>query len=189
MYKSRYYIYIYKICTLALLIAMMFLLKRTIAIETPYIKINFASLPIVLAAMMFGPLEGAVVAVIGEFIVQVIGPYGLMPTTFIWIWPPAIRPLVVGGIAMWLHRATGKRLEQRPVICYVACVLGAMLTTTGNTFGMWLDSLFNRTSFAPALFITPARYVTGVITAVVVATACIPLMHGLRRSGVLKYAE
>ena len=82
-----------------------------------------------------------------------------------------------------------KRLEQRPVICYVACVLGAMLTTTGNTFGMWLDSLFNRTSFAPALFITPARYVTGVITAVVVATACIPLMHGLRRSGVLKYAE
>ena len=177
MSKSRSYIYIYKICTLALLIAMMFLLKRTIAIETPYIKINFASLPIVLAAMMFGPLEGAVVAVIGEFIVQVIGPYGLMPTTFIWIWPPAIRPLVVGGIAMWLHRATGKRLEQRPVICYVACVLGAMLTTTGNTF------------FAPALFITPARYVTGVITAVVVATACIPLMHGLRRSGVLKYAE
>ena len=171
MSKSRSYIYIYKICTLALLIAMMFLLKRTIAIETPYIKINFASLPIVLAAMMFGPLEGAVVAVIGEFIVQVIGPYGLMPTTFIWIWPPAIRPLVVGGIAMWLHRATGKR------------------TTTGNTFGMWLDSLFNRTSFAPALFITPARYVTGVITAVVVATACIPLMHGLRRSGVLKYAE
>ena len=96
MSKTRSYIYIYKICTLALLIAMMFLLKRTIAIETPYIKINFASLPIVLAAMMFGPLEGAVVAVIGEFIAQVIGPYGLMPTTFIWIWPPAIRPLVVG---------------------------------------------------------------------------------------------
>ena len=67
--------------------------------------------------------------------------------------------------------------------------MGAILTTTGNTFGMWLDSLFYRTSFTPVLFITPARYVTGVVTAVLVATVCIPLMHGLRRSGVLKYAD
>lgn len=176
------------LCMMALLIAMMFLLKRFISIETPYMKINFASLPIVLAAMMFGPVEGAVVAVLGEFIAQMTGPYGLSPTTFIWVWPPAIRALIVGGAAMWV-RGTGSRLENRPVLCYAACVVGAILTTTGNTFGMWLDSLFYHTSFTPVLFITPARYATGVVTAILVATACIPLMHGLRRSGVLKYVD
>ena len=176
------------VCMMALLIAMMFLLKRFAAIEPPHMKINFASLPVVLASMMFGPVEGAIVAVVGELIAQITGIYGLSPTTFIWIWPPAIRALVVGFTALWV-RNTGSRLENRPVICYVSCVMGAILTTTGNTFGMWLDSLFYRTSFTPVLFITPARYVTGVVTAVLVATVCIPLMHGLRRSGVLKYAD
>ena len=66
MSKNRHYIY--NICMIALLTAMMVLLKRTIAIETPYFKFSFASLPIVLAALLFGPIEGAVVGLLGEFI-------------------------------------------------------------------------------------------------------------------------
>lgn len=174
---------IYTLCMMALLIAMMVLLKRTLGIETPYFKFNFASLPILLAAMMFGPAEGAVVAVLGEFIVQVTGPYGLAPTTFIYVWPPAIRALVVGGAAVWMRRS-GTRLESRPVVCYGACVVGAVLTTTANTCGMWLESLMYHTSFTASLFFVPGRYVTGVLTAVIVATVCMPVMHMLRRSGV-----
>ena len=34
-----------------------------------------------------------------------------------------------------------------------------------------------------------ARYVTGAVTAVAVATVCIPVMQGLRRSGVLRYVD
>ena len=176
---------LYTLCMVALLTAMMVLLKMTISIQTPVFKFNFASLPIVLAAMIFGPLEGAVVAVLGEFIVQVIGPYGLVPTTFIYVWPPAIRALVVGIAAVWM-RQMGTRLENRPAVCYGACIAGAVLTTTGNTFGMWVESIFYCTSFTPVLFFTPARYVTGVLTAAVIATICIPVMHTLRRSGVLK---
>ncbi|MCI8421926.1 MAG: folate family ECF transporter S component [Lawsonibacter sp.] len=175
---------LHTLCALSLLTAMMVLLKMTLSIQTPYFKFNFASLPIVLAAMLFGPLEGAAVAVLGEFIVQVNGPYGLVPTTFLWIWPPAIRALVVGSAALWFRR-TGLPLERRPAACCTVCVLGAILTTTGNTVGMWLDSLFYRTSFAPVLFITPGRYVTGAVTAVLVAAVCMPLMHLLRRSGIL----
>ncbi|NBI11533.1 folate family ECF transporter S component [Colidextribacter sp. OB.20] len=176
------------LCALALLTAMMVLLTMTISIQTPFFKLSFGSLPVVLAAMLFGPLEGVLVAVLGEFIIQVIGPYGLMPTTFIWIWPPAIRALVVGSAAVWLRRS-GTRLESRPVVCYVVCVIGAILTTIGNTAGMWLDSLFNRTSFAAAALWVPARFVSGTCTAVIIATICMPLVHSLRRSGVLRYTE
>ena len=172
------------ICCLALLVAMDVLLSLTIAIRTPYFKISFGSLPVVLASMLFGPLCGSVVAVFGEFLIQLL-TYGLMPTTFIWIFPPAARSIIIGLAALYLRRS-GAPLECRSTVCYAVCVLGAMATTTCNTFGMWLDSLFYRTSFTPVLFITPGRYVAGVVTAVVIATACIPLVRLLRRSGVLK---
>jgi len=188
MSKTRSYIYVYKICTLALLTAMMVLLSLTLSIRTPTFKLSFGSLPVVLGAMIFGPIEGAIVAIFGEFLVQLL-TYGLVPTTIIWIIPPAIRALVVGTMVLYLRRNGSAPLESRPVLCYATCIIGAILTTTGNTFGMWLDSLFYETSFTPVLFITPARYVSGIVTAVVVTTACIPLMHMLRRSGVLKYAD
>ena len=178
----------YTLCVLALLTAMMVLLTMTLSIQAPYGKLSFGSLPVVLAAMLFGPLEGAAVAVLGEFIVQVIGPYGLTPTTIIWVWPPAIRALVIGGAALWARRS-GTRLERRPVVCYAACIIGANLTTVGNTIGMWLDSLVYHTSFAAAALWVPARFVSGTCTAVIIATICMPLAHSLRRSGVLRYAE
>lgn len=171
------------LCILALLIAMMVVLSLTLAIRTDYFKLSFGSLPVVLAAMLFGPLEGAVVAVLGEFMVQLL-TFGLTPTTIIWVLPPAIRALVVGLAAAQLRR-TGLPLESRPMVCYPVCVLGAVLTTTGNTLGLWLDSLVYHTAFSAALFITPARYLSGVVTAVAVATLSMPLCHLLRRSGVL----
>lgn len=174
----------YTLCTLALLTAMMVLLTMTLSIQAPYGKLSFGSLPVVLAAILFGPAEGAVVAILGEFIVQVIGPYGLTPTTIIWIWPPAVRALVVGGAALWARRS-GRWLEQRPALCYGACVTGAILTTISNTLGMWLDSLVYHTSFAAAALWVPARFVSGTCTAVIIATICMPLAHSLRRSGVL----
>ncbi|MCI9187074.1 MAG: folate family ECF transporter S component [Oscillospiraceae bacterium] len=171
------------LCTLALLTAMMVLLSLTLAVRTDYFKLTFGSLPVVLAAMLFGPLEGIVVAVLGEFMVQLL-TFGLMPTTVIWILPPAIRAVVVGLAAVQL-RKTGVPLERRPALCYIVCIAGAVLTTTGNTLGMWLDSLVYHTSFSAALFIAPARYVSGVVTAAVIATLSMPLVHLLRRSGVL----
>jgi len=177
---------IYTICMIALLTAMMVLLKKTIAIETPYFKFSFASLPIVLAAMLFGPVEGAVVGLLGEFVSQVTGPYGLAPTTVIYVLPAAIRGIVVGCGALWC-RNSGKRLESRPVLCYAVCIAGAVLTTAGNTAGMWLESLMYHTSFLANLPFLPGRFATGVVTAIGITTVCIPLVHALRRSGVLKY--
>ena len=172
-----------RMCYAALLAAMYVPLSLYVAVQVGNVRISFGSLPVVLAAMLFGPLEGIVVAVLGEFMVQLL-TFGLMPTTVIWILPPAIRAVVVGLAAVQL-RKTGVPLERRPALCYIVCIAGAVLTTTGNTLGMWLDSLVYHTSFSAALFIAPARYVSGVVTAAVIATLSMPLVHLLRRSGVL----
>ena len=178
---------IYTICMIALLTAMVVLLKRTLAIETPYIKINFAPLPIMLAAMLFGPVEGMVVGLLGEFIAQITGPYGLAPTTVLYVAPAAIRGVVVGLGAVGCRR-TG-RIERRPVVCYAVGIAGAVLTTVGNTVSIWLESVMYHTEFMVHIPFLPARFANGIITALAVTTVCIPLVHALRRSGVVKYAE
>ena len=179
---------IYTICMISLLTAMVVLLKRTIAIETPYFKFNFASLPIMLAAMLFGPVEGMVVGLLGEFIAQITGPYGLAPTTVLYVAPAAIRGVVVGLGAVWCRR-TGKRIESRPVACYAICVAGAVFTTLGNTVSIWLESVMYHTEFMVHVPFLPGRFATGIATAVIVTTVCIPLVHALRRSGVVKYTD
>ena len=179
---------IYTICMIALLTAMVVLLKRTLAIETPYIKINFAPLPIMLAAMLFGPVEGMVVGLLGEFIAQITGPYGLAPTTVLYVAPAAIRGVVVGLGAVGCRR-TGRGIERRPVVCYAVGIAGAVLTTVGNTVSIWLESVMYHTEFMVHIPFLPARFANGIITALAVTTVCIPLVHALRRSGVVKYAE
>ena len=178
----------YTICMVAMLTAMMVLLKRTIAIETPYFKFNFASLPIMLAAMLFGPVEGMVVGLLGEFIAQITGPYGLAPTTVLYVAPAAIRGVVVGLGTVWC-RQTGRRIESRPVACYAICVAGAVFTTLGNTVSIWLESVMYHTEFMVHIPFLPGRFATGIATAVIMTTVCIPLVHALRRSGVVKYAD
>ena len=178
----------YTICMVAMLTAMMVLLKRTIAIETPYIKINFASLPIMLGAMLFGPVEGMVVGLLGELIAQITGPYGLAPTTVLYVAPAAVRGVVVGMGALWCRR-TGRRMESRPVVCYAVGVVGAVLTTVANTVSIWLESVMYHTEFMVHIPFLPARFANGIITALAVTTVCIPLVHALRRSGVVKYTE
>ena len=47
------------LCRVAMLAALYVLLNNTIAIKAGNLRITFASLPVVLSALLFGPLESA----------------------------------------------------------------------------------------------------------------------------------
>lgn len=68
-------------------------------------------------------------------------------------------------------------------------VVGAVLTTVANTVSIWLESVMYHTEFMVHIPFLPARFANGIITALAVTTVCIPLVHALRRSGVVKYTE
>ena len=87
------------LCRVALLAAAYFVLSITLTIKTPYLEITFKSLPVVVGALMFGPVGGGLVALFGELLAQMIGPYGLMPTTVLWLLPPLTRGLLLGAVA------------------------------------------------------------------------------------------
>ena len=56
------------------------------ALDLGSIKISFEEYPVMLTALMFGPVEGALVGGIGTFLYQLLR-YGLDPTTVLWIMP------------------------------------------------------------------------------------------------------
>ena len=62
--------------TLALLTAMEIVLSRFLSINAWNIKIGFSFLPVVVAAILFGPLQAAVVAALGDFIGALLFPIG-----------------------------------------------------------------------------------------------------------------
>ena len=71
-------------------------------LEMDGIKLTFASLPGILAAMLFGPIDGFIVGFLGAFLEQMLH-FGFTPTTLLWILPPAIRGLLIGQLQGQQH--------------------------------------------------------------------------------------
>ena len=169
------------ICRVALLAAMYFLLNM-LEIRTPgNLHITFDRLPVFVSALAFGPMEAVLVAMFGELLNQIISPYGITATTLLWVIPPMIQAAIIGVVAL-RAQAAGKRMENRPVMCYTVSILAAIVTTAANTAVIWLDSvIYGYYTFALVFGSAMIRFVTGVVAAVLVATVAMPLTILLRR--------
>ena len=76
---------------MAALIAMQIVLARFLSIQvSDTLRISFESIPVILAGMWLGPVPGAVVAVLADFLGTIIHGYGA------WFPPLALGPMMVG---------------------------------------------------------------------------------------------
>lgn len=170
-----------RMCYAALLAAMYLPLSLYAAVQVGNVRISFGSLPVVIAALLFGPLDAVVVAMVGEFFKQLL-TYGVTYTTVLYLIPPALRGLVVGLGALALAACGGRRLEERRTLCYAVCILAAVCTTVGNTLINWLDSVIFG-YYTPALIFGDLvwRLIVGMINALVMASLAMPLVRVLRK--------
>lgn len=167
-----------KICLIGMFAAL-YLALNLVGFRAWSFHVTFASLPVIVGSLLFGPVEGMLIAFIGEFFNQVLS-YGIGVTTVLWLIPPAVRGLVVGGAALLLGKE--QRLEDRYVLCYAVCMAAALCTTAVNTLVMYLDSvIMDYYSFAYVFGSAVIRTSSGILTAVVVSTVAIPLVQLLRR--------
>ena len=173
-----------RLCYIAAMAALSFLLNM-IEIKLPgNLKITFDSLPIVVGALLFGPVDAVLAAVIGEIFTQLLSPYGLTATTALWLIPPALRGLVIGFASLACARRS-RALDQRPVQLFCVCILASAVTTAANTAVLWLDSiLMDYYSFAMVFGSATIRFATGMITAVAIAVVSAPVVQLLRKQGV-----
>ena len=69
------------------------------------LKLTFTSLTLVLAALLFSWYDACLVALVGEFLAQLLDPkYGLSVTTPIWVAIPVLHALALGLCALLLGR-------------------------------------------------------------------------------------
>lgn len=105
-----------------------------IAVDTGNLKVTFESLPIMLGALLFGPIDGLVIGGIGTLLYQLLR-YGVSVTTPLWMLPYALCGLIVGLYAKKHDYALGKRQLT------VLVVLTELLITALNTGVLCIDSL------------------------------------------------
>ena len=98
-------------------------------------KFTFESLPILLGALLFGPVDGLTIGAVGTLIYQMLR-YGFSATTLLWILPYLVIGLVVGLYAR--HRYFHFGIIELLLTVTVA----KLLVTILNTGVIYIDSKY-----------------------------------------------
>ena len=108
------------------------------------LRINLASFAVVVCAVSFSPIDGLVVGFMGEFLSQVLGPYGMTPTTALWALPEAVRGVLLGLLMLIFTKKqlTADRLLKSKAINWylIVCVITGVIASLLNTFALYVDS-------------------------------------------------
>lgn len=157
-----------KIVTCAMLTAM-YVVLSLFSLSLGNMKITLDSLPIVVGAVLFGPWVGSLIGLLGSLLNQLL-TFGITATTFLWIVPAGVRGLMVGLYA----KKKQFNLSRKNLVFIL--ILSSLVVTTINTGVIYLDSvIYGYYSFAFVFGTLILRYITGSITAVVLATI-VPLL-------------
>lgn len=104
-----------------------------LALDLNSIKITFESFPVLLGALLFGPIDGLAVGFVGTLLYQLLR-YGVSATTLLWILPYALAGLMTGAYA----KRRGFSLTAGETVGVTAAA--EVLITALNTLVMFLDA-------------------------------------------------
>lgn len=140
---------------LSLLIALEIVLSRFLSINTWNIKIGFSFVPVVIAAMLFGPVYAGIVAAFGDFLGAILFPIGAYFPGF------TLSAFCVGAVF-------GLLLKSKPDYLHV---MGAVLIS------QIVFSLFLNTAWISVLYGAP--YLPTLATRIVQCAILIPVQFVL----------
>lgn len=169
---------LFRMAIVSVLAALYFILAR-FGLRLGGYRITFASVPVLFASLAFGTPEGIFVALLGEFLNQLTGEYGLTVTTPLWILPPAIRGLTV-GLVSYFYKKKGTRLDQHNIAFFTTLIVASLLTSLANTGVIYLDAYIFNYPAGYTIYETFIRFIISTVTAVVVGFVLVPLMRATR---------
>lgn len=159
----------------ALCAAMYVVLSNYVSLNLGPMKLSVDGLPILVGALLFGPADGLIIGLLGNFLGQLLGPYGLSATTALWMLPDGLRGLLVG----WVAKKHGFAL--RPVAQGILIAVSAVIVTTVTTGVMWVDCQVYHYAFATYAPYILWRYVAGLVVSAALAFILPPLLKVLKR--------
>ena len=130
-----------RIAICAVLAALYFVLDL-ISIKAGPFKLSVSGLPIIIVAVIYGPIDGMIVGFVGAFLGQLLS-YGFTPTTILWVLPAVLRGLIVG---ICFRK---QNVKNHPIKLMAVVLISSIIVTTTNTFVMYIDSvIYNYYSYA-----------------------------------------
>ena len=107
------------------------------------LRINIAPVAVVLCAVAFGPVDGLIVGFMGEFLSQILGPYGFTPTTALWALPEGIRGLMLGLVMLLAFRKkvpAANKFSKSMVFYLLTNIATGVVASLFNTLALYVDS-------------------------------------------------
>ena len=182
--KSNKRIETKRIAINAVLIATYIVLSM-LAFNLGPLKFTFEAFPIILCAVIFGPMDGMLVGGIGELLNQIL-TFGLTPTTVLWILPILSRGFIIGILAKVWKKEIGPSAvsaKRVPMMFMVVCVVTGIIHSLINTFALYVDSkmfgYYTEALVFGALFV---RILASVITAIIMGFATKAVVHALKKA-------
>lgn len=153
---------VFRIVILGLLIAIEIVLSRWLSIQAWNFKISFSFVPIVIAAMMYGPVASGAVAAIADFLGAILFPAGAFFPGFTFT---ALFNGVVYGVFLKKKQSMGNII----IAVTITHLVGSLLL---NTY--WISMLYG----TPFLALLPVRIWQN-IAMLIVHMVVIPLISKL----------
>ena len=139
------------------------------SIDFGNVKISFEALPVMIGALLFGPLDGFIIGSIGTLVYQVLR-YGFEVTTLLWVLPYAVCGIVLGAYA----KKRGFELSNKQLAFIVG--LGCVLIFIINTGSLYVYSIvYQLNSLVFVVGALPVRIIVCVIN-VLIYSALIPIL-------------
>ena len=115
------------------LLAAMCAVLGAVALDFGNLKVSFESLPVLIGALLFGPLDGVAIGGLGTLLYQVLR-YGVTVTTPLWILPYVLCGLLAGQYAK--NRDFELNGRQMAFIVFTVSIITFLL----NTVSLYIDS-------------------------------------------------
>lgn len=173
-----------RLATNAVLIALYFGLSM-LSFEIGGIKITFASLPTIIGAMLFGPIDGFCIGFFGAFLEQLL-KYGLTTTTLLWVLPPAIRGLFIGVCALMLRKrlAPQEIYKKKSMVYFGVCLVSGLIVSCLNTLVYYFDAvIYHYYSYALIFGVFWIRLASGLASSLLMSLLALPIIAALDRAG------
>ncbi len=138
-------------------------------------KFSFSALPVILGALLLGPIWGASVGLIGAFIGQLFSEYGLTLTTPLWILPAFALGMTVGMLYLVFGRSNKR------CILIIITVVGALLRTALNTLAMYIDAMIFKYPVVIFGVGLVNRTVSSILIVIAISLVLPPALSALRK--------
>lgn len=167
----------------AVLIALYFGLSWA-AVEIGGVKLTFVGLASIIAAMVYGPLDGFLVGLLGAFCEQML-KYGFTATTLLWLLGPAMRGLIVGCAKLIFKQSmsTEKLLKnRRPFVFFAVSIFAGLVVSTLNTAAFYVDAkLFHYYTYELIFGVFWLRLLLGAASSLAMALVTLPILAGVQQ--------